>query len=305
MTAPRAGAGGPSPVPGRRRRETWLGYALVGPSVFLFGLVYLYPVAYSAWVSFYTWDLVSPARWVGFENYRDLWSAEFREVVANTALYSVGVVVLSQGLGLVLAVLLNDRTRLGAIFQASIFSSYVVSWVAVSLLWIWLLDPQYGLVAYLLSLVRLPSINWLGDHRIALGSLVLVTVWKTIGYPMVIYLAGLQAIPGDLYEAASLDGAGAWQRFRHVTWPLLTPTTLFLLITLTIASFQGFDIVKIMTQGGPVTSTVIYVYYIYEQAFQYFKLGKASAAVVVFFAVIVALTYLQWLVFRRRVHYAA
>ena len=239
------------------------------------------------------------------ENYRDLWSAEFREVVANTALYSVGVVVLSQGLGLVLAVLLNNRTRLGAIFQASIFSSYVVSWVAVSLLWIWLLDPQYGLVAYLLSLVRLPSVNWLGDHRIALGSLVLVTVWKTIGYPMVIYLAGLQAIPGDLYEAASLDGAGAWQRFRHVTWPLLTPTTLFLLITLTIASFQGFDIVKIMTQGGPVTSTVIYVYYIYEQAFQYFKLGKASAAVVVFFAVIVALTYLQWLVFRRRVHYAA
>ena len=305
MTAPRAGAGGPSPVPGRRRRETWLGYALVGPSVFLFGLVYLYPVAYSAWVSVYTWDLVTEARYVGLENYRDLWSAEFREVVANTALYSVGVVVLSQGLGLVLAVLLNNRTWLGAIFQASIFSSYVVSWVAVSLLWIWLLDPQYGLVAYLLSLVKLPSVNWLGDHRIALGSLVLVTVWKTIGYPMVIYLAGLQAIPGDLYEAASLDGAGAWQRFRHVTWPLLTPTTLFLLITLTIASFQGFDIVKIMTQGGPVTSTVIYVYYIYEQAFQYFKLGKASAAVVVFFAVIVALTYLQWLVFRRRVHYAA
>jgi ABC-type sugar transport system permease subunit len=303
VTAPRAG--GPSPVPGRRRRETWLGYALVGPSVFLFGLVYLYPVAYSAWVSVYTWDLVTEARYVGLENYRDLWSAEFREVVANTALYSVGVVVLSQGLGLVLAVLLNNRTRLGAIFQASIFSSYVVSWVAVSLLWIWLLDPQYGLVAYLLSLVKLPSVNWLGDHRIALGSLVLVTVWKTIGYPMVIYLAGLQAIPGDLYEAASLDGAGAWQRFRHVTWPLLTPTTLFLLITLTVASFQGFDIVKIMTQGGPVTSTVIYVYYIYEQAFQYFKLGKASAAVVVFFAVIVALTYLQWLVFRRRVHYAA
>jgi ABC-type sugar transport system permease subunit len=305
VTAPRTGAGGPSPVPGRRRRETWLGYALVGPSVFLFGLVYLYPVAYSAWVSVYTWDLVTEARYVGLENYRDLWSAEFREVVANTALYSVGVVVLSQGLGLVLAVLLNNRTRLGAIFQASIFSSYVVSWVAVSLLWIWLLDPQYGLVAYLLSLVKLPSVNWLGDHRIALGSLVLVTVWKTVGYPMVIYLAGLQAIPGDLYEAASLDGAGAWQRFRHVTWPLLTPTTLFLLITLTVASFQGFDIVKIMTQGGPVTSTVIYVYYIYEQAFQYFKLGKASAAVVVFFAVIVALTYLQWLVFRRRVHYAA
>ena len=289
---------------GRRRREAWLGYALVAPSLGLFGLVYLYPVAYSAYVSLLEWDLMGPARWVGLANYRELWSAEFREVITNTAQYSIGVVVLSQALGLALAVLLNNRTRLGALFQASIFSSYVVSWVAVSLLWIWLLDPQYGLVAYLLSLVGLPSVNWLGDHRIALWSLVLVTVWKSVGYPMVIYLAGLQAIPGDVYEAAALDGADGWRRFRHITWPLLTPTTLFLVVTLTIASFQGFDIVKIMTQGGPVTATMIYVYYIYEQAFQYFKLGKASAAVVVFFALILALTAAQWWLFRRRVHYA-
>ena len=290
--------------PSVRRRQAWLGYALVGPSLLLFALVYVYPVAYSAWVSVYEWDLATPARYVGLANYRALASAEFWEVVVNTVKYSAGVVILSQALGLVLAVLLNNRTRLGALFQASIFSSYVVSWVAVSLLWIWLLDPQYGLVAYLLSLVRLPAVNWLGDHRIALWSLVLVTVWKSVGYPMVIYLAGLQAIPGDLHEAAALDGASGWQRFRHITWPLLTPTTLFLLVTLTIASFQGFDIVRIMTQGGPVTATMIYVYYIYEQAFQYFKLGKASAAVVVFFTLIVALTLVQWLVFRRRVHYA-
>ena len=280
-----------------------MGWGLVAPSLLLFGLVYLYPVAYSAWVSGYEWDLTTPARHVGLQNYRELWSVEFREVITNTVTYSVGVVVLSQALGLVLAILLNNRTRLGALFQASIFSSYVVSWVAVSLLWIWLLDPQYGLVAYLLRLVGLPAVNWLGDHRIALWSLVLVTVWKTVGYPLVIYLAGLQAIPADLYEAAALDGAGDWQRFRHITWPLLTPTSLFLLITLTIASFQGFDIVRIMTQGGPVTATTIYVYYIYEQAFQYFKLGKASAAVVVFFTLIVALTLLQWLLFRRRLHY--
>jgi ABC-type sugar transport system permease subunit len=299
-----SGAGGRSPVPARGpRRDAALGYVLIGPSLLLFGLVYLYPVAYSAWVSLYEWDLATPARWVGLANYRELWSAEFAEVVANTLTYSVAVVGLSQAAGLVLAVLLNDRTRLGALFQAAIFSSYVVSWVAVSLLWIWLLDPQYGLVGYGLRLVGLPAVNWLGDHRVALWALVLVTVWKTVGYPMVIYLAGLQAIPGDLYEAAALDGAGPWQRFRHVTWPLLTPTTLFLLVTLTIASFQGFDVVKIMTQGGPVTATMIYVYYIYEQAFQYFKLGKASAAVVVFFAVIVALTVAQWLAFRRRVQY--
>jgi sn-glycerol 3-phosphate transport system permease protein len=282
-----------------------VGWGLIAPSLVLFALVYLYPVAYSAWVSVYEWDLTTPARYVGLQNYRGLASSEFWEVIVNTLKYSGGVVVISQALGLILAIGLNNRTRLSALFQASIFSSYVVSWVAVSLLWIWLLDPQYGLVAYLLRVVGLPAVNWLGDHRIALWSLVLVTVWKTVGYPLVIYLAGLQSIPGDLYEAAALDGADGWRRFRHITWPLLTPTTLFLLITLTVTSFQGFDIVRIMTQGGPVTATMIYVYYIYEQAFQYFKLGKASAAVVVFFALIVALTLLQWLMFRRRLHYTA
>src|SRR3990167_4808277 len=198
MRARPSGGGGPA-KPRRRRalREARLGYALIAPSLALFGLVYLYPVAYSAWVSVFSWDLMTPARYVGLDNYRELWSVEFWEVITNTAKYSVGVVVLSQAAGLVLAVLLNNRTRLGALFQASIFSSYVVSWVAVSLLWIWMLDPQYGLVTYLLRLVRLPAVNWLGDHRLAIWSLVLVTVWKTVGYPMVIYVAGLQAIPGD------------------------------------------------------------------------------------------------------------
>jgi sn-glycerol 3-phosphate transport system permease protein len=287
----------------RARREAWLGYALLAPSLLLFGLVYLYPVAYSAYISLFQWDLITPRRYVGLANYGELVSPEFREVITNTAQYSAGVVVLAMGLGLALALLLNHRGRLSALLQASIFTSYIVSWVAVSLLWIWMLDPQYGLVTYLLRLVGLPAVNWLGDPHVALWTLVLVTVWKSIGYPMVIYLAGLQAIPADFREAAALDGATGWNHFRFITWPLLTPTTLFLLVTLTIASFQGFDIVKIMTQGGPVTSTVIYVYYIYEQAFQYFKLGKASAAVVIFFALILLLTLVQWVLLRRRVQY--
>ena len=288
----------------RARRDAWLGYALVGPSLALFGLVYLYPVAYSAYVSVFEWDLMTPKRYVGLANYRDLWSPEFGEVLVNTACYSGGVVVLALGLGLALALLLNDRSRLSAGLQACIFSSYIVSWVAVSLLWIWMLDPQYGLVTYGLRLVGLRPVNWLGSPSVALWTLVLVTVWKTIGYPLVIYLAGLQAIPGDFYEAAALDGATGWKRFRFITWPLLSPTTLFLVVTLTIASFQGFDIVKIMTGGGPITSTMIYVFYIYEQAFQYFRLGKASAAVVIFFGLILLLTLLQWLVFRKRVQYS-
>jgi len=290
-------------VASRARRDAWLGYALVGPSLALFGLVYLYPVAYSAYVSVFSWDLMTPPRYVGLANYRELVSAEFGEVLVNTACYSGGVVVLALGLGLALALLLDNRSALSAGLQACIFSSYIVSWVAVSLLWIWMLDPQYGLVTYGLRLVGLRPVNWLGSPQVALWTLVLVTVWKTVGYPLVIYLAGLQAIPGDFYEAAALDGATGWSRFRFITWPLLSPTTLFLVVTLTIASFQGFDIVKIMTQGGPITSTMIYVYYIYEQAFQYFRLGKASAAVVIFFALILLLTLLQWLLFRRRVQY--
>ena len=287
----------------RARRDAWLGYALVGPSLALFGLVYLYPVAYSAYVSVFQWDLMTPKRYVGLANYRELWSPEFGEVLVNTACYSGGVVLLALALGLGLALLLNHRGAWSAALQACIFSSYIVSWVAVSLLWIWMLDPQYGLVTYGLRLVGLPAVNWLGSPAVALWTLVLVTVWKTLGYPMIIYLAGLQAIPGDFYEAAALDGATGWNRFRFITWPLLSPTTLFLVVTLTIASFQGFDIVKIMTGGGPITSTMIYVYYIYEQAFQYFRLGKASAAVVISFGLILLLTLAQWLAFRKRVQY--
>ena len=287
----------------RARRDAWLGYALVGPSLALFGLVYLYPVAYSAYVSVFQWDLMTPKRYVGLANYRELWSPEFGEVLVNTACYSGGVVLLALALGLGLALLLNHRGAWSAALQACIFSSYIVSWVAVSLLWIWMLDPQYGLVTYGLRLVGLPAVNWLGSPAVALWTLVLVTVWKTLGYPMIIYLAGLQAIPGDFYEAAALDGATGWNRFRFITWPLLSATTLFLVVTLTIASFQGFDIVKIMTGGGPITSTMIYVYYIYEQAFQYFRLGKASAAVVIFFGLILLLTLAQWLAFRKRVQY--
>ena len=201
----------------RARRDAWLGYALVGPSLALFGLVYLYPVAYSAYVSVFEWDLMTPKRYVGLANYRELWSPEFGEVLVNTACYSGGVVVLALGLGLALALLLNDRSRLSAGLQACIFSSYIVSWVAVSLLWVWMLDPQYGLVTYGLRLVGLRPVNWLGSPSVALWTLVLVTVWKTIGYPLVIYLAGLQAIPGDFYEAAALDGATGWKRFRFIT----------------------------------------------------------------------------------------
>lgn len=287
-------------------RNFLTGYALLLPSLILFLVFFLYPVLYSLYLSFFEWDLLTPARPVGLGNYRELFSSsEFLETLGNTVKFSGGVVILTMTLGLVLALLLNNRTKLAAFLRACIFTSYVVSWVAVSLLWIWLLDPQYGLISYFFRLVGLAPVNWLGNYRIALLSLVLVTVWKIIGYAMIIFLAGLQSINQDYYEATALDGATFWQQFRYITWPLLAPTTVFLLITLTIASFQGFDIVKIMTQGGPVYSTTIYVYYVYEQAFNYFKLGKASAAVTIFFNLILLLTLSQYIYLRRKLSQGA
>jgi len=286
------------------RRETILGYALILPSLAVFFTFFIYPVLYSLYLSFFRWDMMMPKQFVGALNYRELAaSAEFLEVIWNTLRYSIGVVLIAMTAALILALFLNRRTALSSFFQACIFTSYIVSWVAVSLLWIWMLDPQYGLVNYLTSFLKMPPQDWLGNHRLALWSLVGITVWKIVGYPMVIFLAGLQNISRDYYEAAALDGAGAWQQFRFITWPLLTPTTVFLLITLGIATFQGFDIVNIMTQGGPVHSTSIYVFYIYKQAFHYFRLGTASAAVIICFLLILLLTFVEHRILRRRVHY--
>ena len=280
-------------------------YFLVLPSIGVFFVFFIFPIIYSLYLSFYSWDLLTPARFIGLANYQDLFTSKyFFETLGNSTKYSVGVVVFAMALGLLLALALNNPSKLSALFQTFIFSSYVVSWVAIALLWIWMLDPQYGLVNFVMNLVRLSSVDWLGSHKMALFSLILVSTWKIVGYPMIIFLAGLGAIPKEYYEAAQIDGAGAWHRFCYITWPLLSPISLFLLITLMITSFQAFDIVQLMTQGGPIHATTIYVYYIYEMAFmQVMKIGRASAAVVIFFVIILSFVLFQYRLLRRRVQY--
>jgi len=271
------------------------GYLLVAPSLLLFVLFFLYPVGYCLVLSTEHWDMLFPPCPVGLDNYRELiFGPELGRVLRSTLLYSLGSLGVTMALGLFLAVALNRHGRLSSLLQACIFSSYIVSWVGVSLLWMWMLDPTSGVVNRLLLALGLSGADWLGDPGVALWTLVGVTAWKTVGYDMVIFLAGLQAIPRELYEAALLDGATPWQRFTRITWPLLRPTTAFVAITSLILSFQSFDVVRVMTQGGPAGSTSIYVYYVWEQAFMYFRAGYASAAIVVFFAVILLLTLLQF-----------
>lgn len=275
-------------------------YLMLAPTAVVFGLFFLYPLALALKLSLYRWDLLTPPVWVGLHNYASLArSGELSGTVGRTLGYSAVVVSLSVTLGLALAVALNRPGRVHAFVRGAVFSAYVVSWVAVALLWMWILDADGGLLNAVLRLLHLPTRSWLGDPQVALLALALVSVWKITGYSMVIFLAGLQDIPPSLLEAAALDGAGPLRRFVHVTWPLLRPSAAFVGTTSLILSFQAFDVVRVMTQGGPVKATTIFVYAIYEHVFVNLRVGRASALVVVFFVLLMALTGLQLWALRR------
>jgi sn-glycerol 3-phosphate transport system permease protein len=269
-------------------------YLMLAPTGALLAIFFLWPLALAAWRSLFSWDLLTPPRFVGLANYDALArSGELGGTLARTLGYAAVVVSASMALGLALAVTLNRPGRVYAFVRGAVFSAYVVSWVAVALLWMWILDADGGLLSTVLRKLGLPTTAWLGDPRTALWALAGVSVWKITGYAMVVFLAGLQDIPRSLLEAAALDGAGAWRRFVHVTWPLLRPSAAFVGTTSLILSFQAFDVVRVMTQGGPVRSTTIFVYAIYEQVFMNLRVGRASALTVVFFGLLLALTGLE------------
>jgi ABC-type sugar transport system permease subunit len=276
-------------------------YLMLAPTLGLLVLFFLYPLFVAAKDSLYSWDLLTPPTYVGLANYRILWErGELARAFRNTIAYSSVTVAGSMSLGLSFALALDRPGRVAGFVRGAVFSAYVVSWVAVALLFMWLLDGDTGLVTRSLTLLGLPKKSWLGDPDVAVYTLAAVSVWKIAGYSMIIFLAGLQDIPPVLHEAAALDGANRWIRFWHITWPLLRPSAVFVATTSLIISFQAFDVVRIMTQGGPVHATELFVYAIYEQIFMNLRVGRASALVVVFSAVILALTGLQLRVWRGR-----
>ena len=268
-------------------RSRWHPWAMLAPTLALLLVFFVVPIGVAAYESFFSWDLLTPPRFVGAANYRGLAAhGELLRIALRTLGYSALVVAGTMSLGLAMAILVNRPGRFFAAVRASIFSAYVVSWVAVALLWMGLFDRSGG--------------SLLGDPRWALPALALVGIWKLAGYAMILFLAGLQAVPRSLLEAAALDGAGAWQRFRHVTLPLLMPTAAFVATTTLVTSFQAFDVVRIMTQGGPGRATELFVYAIYEQVFLDLSVGRASALTVVFFAMLLALSALQLRAWRGR-----
>ncbi len=275
----------------RARSHPWL---MLGPSLAAWILFVFVPLGLAAYQSLFSWDMLTPPEFVGGANYTALAeSGELWRILGRTLAFSVLVVAGSMTLGLALALLLDRPNKLFAFVRGSIFSAYVVSWVAVALLWVLLLDPDRGVAASLLRVLHLPRVGFLTDPAAAVPTLAAVTVWKITGYAMIIFLAGLRAVPRSLHEAAALDGAGALARFRYVTWPLLRPTAAFVATTSLIVSFQAFDVVRIMTGGGPARATTLFVYAVYEQIFMNLSVGKASALAVVYFLVLCVLAALQ------------
>ncbi len=275
-----------------RKREAIEGYLFVAP--LLVGLIVFTagPMLASLAISFCKYDIFSAPEFIGLGNYRELFRDPlFWQSLKVTAIYSFVSVPLGLTLGLAVAILMNQKIRGIAIFRTIYYLPAVVSGVAVALLWIWIFDPSYGLGNVVLRAFGLPPIAWLSDTRTALLSLILMSLWG-VGGGMVIYLAGLQSVPQHLYEAASLDGANVMQKFRHVTIPMLTPVIFYNLIMGIIGSFQVFTQAFVMTNGGPVNSTLFYVLYLFRQAFNYFHMGYASAMAWVLFVIILVLTML-------------
>lgn len=287
------------------RWQRYEGYLFVAP--LLIGIVafIFLPIAASLYMSFNKWDMVSPAELVGLKNYTRLVNRDrlFWTVLKNTFRYAGWIIVPSVVFPLLLAALLDRPIRLRSLYRLAFFLPLVTSVVAVGLMFRWLYDGEFGFINYALSWVGIDGPNWLVDPAWAMPAVAMVTVWQGLGYNMVLYLAGLQGIPDHLYEAATIDGAGALSRFFKITIPLLTPTMFFILVMSVIGTFQTFGLIYVMTQGGPVNSTNVYIYYLWQMAFGSSKMGYASAMAWILALIIFTITMIQVRLARMWVHY--
>ena len=288
------------------RRETLTAWAFLAPSALHLLIFTAGPLLFTLYVSLHDWDLLQANRpFVGLGNYAELARDPlFWKALGNTFIYAL-YVPFSMALALGAALVLDQPLKGMKALRALVFLPTVVSYVAIAVVWQWMFNLDYGLLNYLLRALHLPGVDWLGNPKTALLAVMLVSAWVQLGFQMVIFLAGLQGIPAHLHEAATLDGAGPWLRFRHITLPLLRPVTVYLFVTGIIWSFQVFTLVYVMTEGGPVHATDVLVYRIYQNAWEFRRMGYASAMSWVLFAILLILTLLQWRALNKKVDYAA
>jgi multiple sugar transport system permease protein len=286
------------------KREWSAALLFLSPTLVVFSVFILFPILFSFFLSFHEWNMFAAEQeFVGLANYTRLLSdPEFWAVFRHTAVYTIGTVPLNMALALMVAYLLKGHIIGKKFLRTAFFTPVIISAVAAAVIWRWVFDPNLGLLNQVLGMIGIPAINWMNDPTAAMVALITVGVWKTFGINMILFAAGLAGIPDHYYEAAEIDGAGTWAKFWKITVPLLSPTTLFVMVLSIIGSFQVFDLVYVLTYGGPLGSTKVLVFYLYEHAFRYFNMGYASAVAYILFAVVFVLTMLQIRFFRDQVY---
>ncbi len=291
----------------REMRKQWSAYLFLAPVLITFAIFTVFAVGYAFYLSFHEWNILEPAKpFVGLDNYRRLLEdGRFGQSILNTGYYTLASVPLTMGLGLLIALLLNARIRARGLFRALFYLPVVTPLVIASIIWKWVYNGDYGLLNY--YLIQLGVIDrpllWLSDRNLAMPAVILTSVWKSVGFAMVVYLAGLQSIPEDYYDAAKVDGANGLRRLKDITLPLLSTTTFFLAVVSVLGSFQVFTQIFVMTNGGPLRRTTTIVYHIYQTAFRNFDMGYAAAMAFAMFAMMFVFTLLQMRFLAREVEY--
>lgn len=288
-----------------RKRTMLAGYLFIAPNLVSILVFVAGPVLAGLVLSFMEWDLLSTPIWVGLDNYIKMFTKDnlFWKSLWNSIYYSILTIPVGIGISLILAILVNRDMPGINFFKSALFLPVVSAITAIALVWKWLYNPEFGIFNYILELLGLPPLDWLNDPRLAMPSIALMSIWKNMGYNMVILLAGLKGIPRQLYEASAIDGASGWTTFRYITVPLLTPVLFFVFVTSTIGSLQVFGEVYVMTEGGPANATMVYNYLLYQNAFVWFKMGYASALGYFLFLLILLLTLGQLRFMGQRVNY--
>lgn len=283
----------------QKRNNTLTAWMFILPAILGTFIFIIIPVVCSFSLSFTDWDLLNDIKFVGLDNYKNiLTDGLFWKMLGNTFVYAISVSVFGVIIPLILASMLNNKIRGSEFYKTAYFIPFITPMIVIALVWQWIFDPNIGGINTLLNL----HVNWLYDKAFAMPVLIVVSVWKLIGYNMIIFLSGFASINQELLEASKIDGANSFNTFRHITIPLLSSTIFFVIVITSISSFQVFDLIYMMTEGGPENSTMVLVYSIYKYAFEYFDVGRASAIAYVLFAIIFILVLCQWKLRKKMVY---
>lgn len=289
---------------GHAQRENLVGLLFTLPALVPLIVFWMVPVMVSLGISFTDWDMMSPTyKIVGLKNYIALVrEANFHKVLFNTLTFAVGNTVPAVVLGMFIALVMNKARKGAGIYRTVIFAPYITPMVAVSVVWSWIFEPRVGILNYVLGLLGMPASQWTQSSQTAMLSVLIVTVWKSLGWTMLFYMEAMRKVPQSYIEAATIDGANALRRFWHITLPMISPTTFFLVIMSTIGSLQAYDQIQVLTNGGPAGSTRTLLYFYYQEAFRNYNTGKASSVAITLVLITMALSIIETAISKKFVH---